>query len=281
MSPASPLLLTLDRDPHYAGLLATALPFRIQKVPCWRSLYREAAHAPCTSVVCVDPYVGSRRGPAPELGGLLLLLPSTRVVATVDLSAVPVDDLLTLGRLGVAEVVGRAAVDVRDAVQRIQALAQPPLVARIDRAFEGRIDPGVRALIRTAAELAGHGAPAPRLADWLYVSPRTLTRACTRLGIPAPQHLMGWTRVLHAVVLLDEPGRRPRDAAHAAGFASERSLRRAVQRYLGCSLESLRRGGALPRAVRRFVRSLERPGRPLPSPAGTPDTGASVAANVN
>lgn len=277
--PARPLLLALDRDPHHAGLLASSLSFQVVRISSWRALYAEAAHSPATTVVCVDPYFGTRRGLAPELGGLLLLLPSTRVVATLDLSAVPTADLLELGRLGVAEVVGRAVADVRDAVQRIQALAQPPLVARIDRAFEGRVDPGVRALVRTAAELAGSGRPTPSLAGRLYVSERTLLRACTRLGIPGPQHLMGWTRVLHAVALLDEPGRRVRDAALAAGFASDRSLRRAVQRYLGCPVERLRRGGAFPRAVRRFVHSLHPTLLARPSPRAR-ETGAPLSASV-
>jgi AraC-like DNA-binding protein len=284
-TPTTPQLLTLDRDPHYAGLLATSLPFRVARVSGWHTLFYQAASSPASTVICVDPYFGAkRRALAPELSGLLLLLPSARVVATVDLSTVPLEDVLELGRLGVAEVVGRGPADVRAALQRIQALTQPRLVARIDRAFEGRVDPGIRALIRTAAELAGSGSRTSTLAGRLYVSDRTLLRACDRMGIPGPQQLMTWTKVLHAVALLDEPGRRVRDAARAAGFGSDRSMRRALHRLLGCEVERLRRPGAFARAVGRFVRAL----RGIPSPVVEPvrllplpdRTGVPVAGTV-
>lgn len=275
---ASPILLALDRDPHYAGLLASSLPFQVVRVSSWRSLFFQIASLPASTVVCADPYFGAKRPAiAPELSGILLLLPSARVVAALDLSSAPVEDVLEMGRLGVREVVGRAPMDVRAAVQRIQVLAQPALVARIDRACEGRVEPGVRALIRTAAELVGAGARTGTLAGRLYVTERTLLRACTRMGIPGPQQLMGWTKVLHAVALLDDPGRRVRDAASACGFASDRSLRRALRRHLGCRVDDLRRGGAFPRAVRRFVRCMrtEHAGRfPVEIP------GAEVAAQV-
>ena len=277
-TPAAPLLLTLDRDPHYPGVLAGSLPFRVVRASSWRGLYSAAASAPATTVVCVDPYFGSPERIAPQLHGLLLLLPSTRVVASLDLSATPVDDLLDLGRLGVAEVVGRAPGDVRIALQRIQVLAQPPLVARIERAFEGRVDPGVRALVRTAAELAGAGRLSRSLAGSLYVSDRTLLRACVRMGLPGPHRLMAWTRLLYAVALLDEPGRRIRDAAAAAGYASDRSLRRAVHLHLGCRIEDLRRGGAFPRAVRAFVRALRQSN--AVHPRSSEHAGAAVSETV-
>lgn len=272
MSPSPPpLLLALDRDPHYPGLLALTLPFRVERVSSWRMLYHRAAAAPPSTVICVDPYFGARYPQmADELRGLRLLLPSARVAAAVDLSTAPPEDLLELGRLGVAEVVGRAPADVRRAMERIQVLAQPRLVARIDHACEGRIDPGVRALIRTAVELAGLGPQATTLARRLYVTERTLLRACTRMGIPGPNRLMAWTRVLHAVALLDEPGRRVRDAARAAGFGSDRSLRRALHRHLGCGVGQLRRGGAFPRAVRRFLRVLSRTAAAERAPVAPP-----------
>jgi len=284
-SPTAPHLLSLDRDPHYAGLLASSLPFQVGRVASWRALFFQAASSPVGTVLCVDPYFEGRAGGiAPELHGLLLLLPSARVVAAMDLSAVPIEDVLELGRIGVAEVVGRTPADVRVAVQRVEALAHPPLVARIDRAFEGRVEPGVRALIRTAAELAASGRRSPSLAGRLYVSERTLLRACDRMGIPGPSQLMSWARVLHAVALLDEPGRRVRDAACAAGFGTDRSLRRALHRHLGCRVDTLRRPGAFARAVGRFVRALRRATPPVVEiPAPLPvaqNPGASLAASV-
>jgi hypothetical protein len=282
-TPAAPHLLTLDRDPHYAGLLASSLPFQVVRVASWRTLFFQAAASSPNTVLCVDPYFGSARDAiAPELTGLLLLLPSARVVAAMDLSTVRVEHVLELGRLRVAEVVGRAPGDVRGAMQRIQRLSHPPLVARLDRAFEGRVDPGVRALIRTAAELAGSGGRTTTLAGRLYVSERTLLRACVRMGIPGPNRLMAWTKVLHAVALLDEPGRCLQDVAMAAGFGGERSLRRAIHRLLRSPVEELRRPGSFARATGRFVRALRTGAAPAIERIApiSDSTGSRVAATV-
>ena len=63
-------------------------------------------------------------------------------------------------------------------------------------------------------------------------------------------------RILLAAVLLDDPGRTVLSVAHACGYASDSSLRRAMQDFLGTGPSALRREGAFGRASRVFLGEL-------------------------
>ena len=57
---------------------------------------------------------------------------------------------------------------------------------------------------------------------------RTVLRWAERAGLPAPRRMLAWMRILLAAVLLDDPGRTVLSVAHACGYSSDSSLRRAM-----------------------------------------------------
>ncbi len=63
-------------------------------------------------------------------------------------------------------------------------------------------------------------------------------------------------RILLASSLLDDPGRTVRSVACACGYASDSSLRRAMQDFLGMVPTALRSAGALDTAAAAFTREL-------------------------
>jgi AraC-like DNA-binding protein len=67
---------------------------------------------------------------------------------------------------------------------------------------------------------------------------------------------MAWMRLLFATDLLDDPARTVLSVAHACGYVSDSSLRRAMQDFLGTSPTLLRERGAFAVASRIFVEEL-------------------------
>jgi transcriptional regulator GlxA family with amidase domain len=115
-----------------------------------------------------------------------------------------------------------------------------------------------RLLMMTAAEVVAAGARGRELARRLHLSERTVLRWSTRAGLPPPRRLLAWMRMLLAASLLDDPGRSVLSVAHACGYASDSSLRRAMQDFLGTGPTALRREGAFVRAAAVFVEELAR-----------------------
>ena len=64
-------------------------------------------------------------------------------------------------------------------------------------------------------------------------------------------------RILLATELLDDPGRTVSSVALACGYASDNSLRRALQDFLDTTPTALRRIGAFATASRAFLRELD------------------------
>ena len=63
-------------------------------------------------------------------------------------------------------------------------------------------------------------------------------------------------RILLAASLLDDPGRSVLSVARACGYASDSSLRRAMQDFLASGPTALRRAGAFNRASSAFLAEL-------------------------
>jgi AraC-like DNA-binding protein len=64
-------------------------------------------------------------------------------------------------------------------------------------------------------------------------------------------------RVLLACELLDDPSQTVLSVAYTCGYASDSSLRRAVQEFTGVLLTTLRQQGAFGTASRKFLVELE------------------------
>jgi transcriptional regulator GlxA family with amidase domain len=80
------------------------------------------------------------------------------------------------------------------------------------------------------------------LARAALCSPRTLRRTLGRAGLPAPEELLAWRRLLHAGRLLDD-GRSADGVARTLGFSSGSALRKCLKRHTGLRPRELRRQG--------------------------------------
>jgi AraC-like DNA-binding protein len=112
--------------------------------------------------------------------------------------------------------------------------------------------PPVRRLLEYGLRYAHEPVTVAMAAQSLAVHRKTLFWWCAEAGLPAPQQLLGWCRLLAAATLLEDAGRRVDHIALDLDFPSGTALRNLLYRYCGVSPSQLRCEGALAEIRRRF-----------------------------
>lgn len=228
----------------------------------WDALRRAIMQSPPAAIVVVDPYADSVRADprlSLELRALLWEFPSATVLAALEIRPGRARDLRTLGEWGVTDVISLVEDDTHEAIyRRLRAVEGRSLQTLLDRMLPPLLSGRTRMLIMTAAEVVAAGGKARELARRLHLSERTVLRWADRGGLPPPRRLLAWMRILLAASLLDDPGRSVLSVAHACGYASDSSLRRAMQDFLSAGPTALRRSGALSTASEAFLDELSR-----------------------
>lgn len=234
--------------------------YQCRFVSTWDRLRHEVAEAPPAALVIVDPYEPAGSA-VPQLSShlrsLLWEFPSATVVAAMEIRPGQSRDLRTLGEWGVTDVISLEEDDTHEAItRRLRAAQGRPLQSLLDRSLPSTLSSRARSLLMTAAEVVSMGGRGRDLARALHLSERTVLRWSERAGLPPPRRMMAWMRILLAASLLDDPGRTVLSVAYACGYASDSSLRRAMQDFLGTIPTTLRREGAFTRASQAFVAEL-------------------------
>lgn len=256
-------LFFLHSDPvlRERVLRAAGERFECVTVPGWDSLARFLSEAPLTAVAVVDPYAETpgRRELSDKLRALLARFPSATVLAALEIRPGRFHDLRTLGEWGVAEVVALDRDETAESIARKIRSSQ----GRLLRSFLANSLPSFvssrgRAVLVAAAEVAARVGQGSDLAESLHLTDRALLRWCERSHLPPPRRLLAWVRVLFAAELLDYPEQTVLSVAHTCGYATDSSLRRAVQEFTGRTPTELRRMGAFATAADTFLAELLR-----------------------
>nr|ASV46962.1 AraC family transcriptional regulator [uncultured bacterium] len=230
-------------------------------VPSWESLMRFLEEAPPTALAVVDPYAETpgRRTLSEKLKTLLERFPSATVLAALEIRPGRFHDLRTLGEWGVAEVIALDRDETAESIARKIRSAQGRLMRSfLSHSLPSFVSSRGRAVLAAAAELAARVGQGSDLAESLHLSDRALLRWCERSHLPPPRRLLAWVRVLLAAELLDYPEQTVLSVAHTCGYATDSSLRRAVQEFTGFTPTELRRVGAFTTAADTFLAELLR-----------------------
>ena len=233
--------------------------FHCAFLPDWDRLRQAVVAAPPAAIIIVDPYSLDGRGLSAELRRLLWEFPSATVLAALSIRPGQSRDLRTLGEWGVTDIIALDEDDTQEAIyRRLRSVEGRSLQTLLERTLPPLLSGRTRMLLMTAAEVVAMGGKARELARRLHLSERTVLRWSERGGLPPPRRLLAWMRILLAASLLDDPGRTVLAVAHACGYASDSSLRRAMQDFLGTGPSALRREGAFPSASRLFLEEFVR-----------------------
>jgi AraC-like DNA-binding protein len=234
--------------------------FKTQFVDDWDALRAALNESPPAALVVVDPYTrtyGTEAELAPELRSILWEFPTATVISALEVRRGRVRDLRTLGEWGVKEVIALDEEDTVEAISRRLRSAQGrPLQSLLERSLPSNLSGRARALLMAAAEVVAEGGHGRDLAASLKLSERTLLRWAEQADLPPPRRVLAWMRVLLACELLDDPGQTVLSVAYTCGYASDSSLRRAVQEFTEVMLTQLRKQGAFATASEKFLAEL-------------------------
>lgn len=231
--------------------------YHFQSVDDWESLHAAIRESPPAALAMVDPYEARTRQLSPALHELLSEFPSTAVLAAMEVTPGRHEELRTLGRWGVVQVIALGHDDTPKAIaRRLRAARGRPLRALLEQILPPEVSGRARSIIDAACDVVTAGEHGRDLAKALFLSRRTLLRWCQRAGLPAPRRLLAWMRVLLACELLDDPGRTVLSVANTCGYSSDSGLRRITQKFLKASPTELREQGAFKHASRVFLEAL-------------------------
>lgn len=254
-------LLVLHRNAQFRERVrqAAAQEYDFEAVHSWAALREAVCAAPPAAVLIVDPYAERQEpeGASPALRSLIAEFPSIAVVAAMEVIPSRFDDLRTLGKWGVVQVISLDHDDTPHAiVQRLRAARGRPLRALLELALPADTSARARTILDAAVDVVVVGGTGSDLARSLFLSRRTLLRWCMQADLPPPRNLLAWMRVLLAAELLDDPGRDVLSLALVCGYSSDSGLRRITQKFLGTSPSELRKQGAFSTASAAFVELL-------------------------
>lgn len=219
-------------DGHFHHLEPTE---RYQPRPCatWDELVQLTQTAPPRTVLMVRAEPGD--GALQALEMIMRATPSVPVVAALSFfgpGAAP--HLRAVLASGVSEVVNldleRTLPAMQPALRRAHAR---PLKRRLEADLPVWMSETARTLLRAAAETVVDGGGRQVLASIFAVQQRTVADWTSELGLPPPRRLLGWTRVLLALTLLEEAGRTVRNVAESCGYSDDTALKRAVENLTG------------------------------------------------
>ena len=233
------ILALVGDSPMYGWLFSSGESGpNVTRVASWTELH-SSVRARLLRAVIVDPYFGGSL----SLGRLEVFrtsFPYTPVLALARFGETAPQDILELGRVGVTR-----AVDLEEC----RTLANLDLVVRTTSSGEAcdcflrccniTKHEGVRHLIARFFATPTSIRNSTELAAAYGRHAKTLRLHLLEEGLPGPERLIAWIRIVTAASLLREPERSTRAVATAAGLHCESDLRGLVRRYMGCGLRGI------------------------------------------
>lgn len=268
-------LLLLSGAPAAADVLRRAVQreaaggviHTVRRARDWAELAAWAGAPGGGRMAFVDPGFGGAFA-GDEIRRLRARAPAVEVVALADFTRCPPADAFALAVLGVREIVCTAE---GDAAARVAAalgahLNRGPMEAMVE-SLASRVPPPVHRWLAPFLLSPRGAATVPALARAALCSPRTLRRTLRAAGLPPPEELLAWRRLLHAARLLDD-GRSADSVARAMDFSTGSALRKSLKRLTGFLPGELRRQGGFGALATLFLRRCR--GDATPPPARVP-----------
>lgn len=225
--------------------------YSTDRVTSWEELLRRLPHVRPNTVLLIEPYTHTACAP-PEFWETLSKFPSLAVIAAVPPN-VPQPELRRMVLSGVSEFLNTRLSYPPTLLERLadNAFARP-LKRRVEAGLSRFLSGDARILIRAAVDVAASGGDAEMLGRRFGVTPATVANWCEALRLPPPRRLQLWLRLLLTVQLMEDSGRSISAAARAAGYATDRSFRRALRSVSGETPRELRKHGAFDSLLTAF-----------------------------
>ncbi|HET7233773.1 MAG TPA: helix-turn-helix domain-containing protein [Longimicrobium sp.] len=233
------------------------MSFITRAVSGWTELNEALRNAPPATVVVINPYADDETAPAREMFTLMEAFPSVAVVGAFVVTPARVGDVRQMLQAGISGVVNlRVDTTPEVAARHIREAVGRPVKRQVEAALPQHLSADARHIIRAACDVALVGGGVDDVAAVFEVNAKTLSLWCNKFKLGPTRSLLVWIRLLLAASLLEDRGRTVDSAARAAGYSSDRGLRRAFEQTLGTAPSTVRKGGALALVSRAFREHL-------------------------
>jgi AraC-like DNA-binding protein len=186
---------------------------------------------------------------------------STAMILYVAVPPVAAQEVFEAGRFGFDAIIvagrGDAPRTIQEVIERAMARGVGELLRPVVRAAPSVARDAALAVVARAYE---HLTP-ETLARLLGVRRRALTERLAEAGLPAPQRLIAWGRLIMAARLLEDADRKVDAIALTLDFPSGSAFRNACQRYLGIAPHEMRARGGAAYVIQVFAGQLTPPSR--------------------
>lgn len=181
---------------------------------------------------------------------------SAPMILYVATPPVAIEDVFEAGRFGFDAIIVAGRGDEPRAVQEVLERAMARGVGELLRPLVSLATPIARdAALAVVARAHEHLTP-ESLARLLGVRRRALTDRLSEAGMPPPQRLIAWGRMIMAARLLEDGERKVDAIALTLDFPSGSAFRNACQRYLGCAPQEVRARGGAAYVIQLFASQL-------------------------
>ena len=194
-----------------------------------------------------------------QLLNLHCQFPHARYVALHDSATSDSRWVLRLGGAGVTELVLCAPRVPADALLAALSRCETDTVAvRVWRQAGLNVADVVTSVLKPAIRLAHSQITLQRFAAAAGMHERSLRKYCEHHGLPSPQWIIGWARLLMAAYYLEEPGRTIQQVSELLDFHSPAAFGNANRRYTGLTLSQLRQTGPVATVSRMLAAAVAR-----------------------
>lgn len=242
-----PLLVTLLPHPIARARLAKALQVerrdgvkhRVQHTDNWRELEALTASQTVHTAV-VDVYDHGRL----DLTGCVEFrrkFPNVPLLPYSDFTTDRISDVLALVRIGVPAVVVLGGNDGPSALRAILSeVSSLTVFGLVQRALQERVPAALMPVVNHLLENPNSASRTSDISKVLHCHPVSLRRRLRAAGLPPPEKLAIWIRLISAAHLLSDRSRSVESVAHSLDFPSVCGMRNQFRRYMGVSPSDLR-----------------------------------------
>jgi len=168
------------------------------------------------------------------------------------------DEIVAFSRVGIDALVLRGADDLPATLHRVITNAARQALGRYALSLlEPRLSPQVASIVSLCLMRADEHVSVDEIAHELGVTRKTLATWTAASRSPSPAMLIGWSRLLAAARLLEDPGRSIESIAHTLRFNSASALNNLMRRYVDQTPGEVRRNGAVRIVLQSWMRQLE------------------------
>lgn len=160
-------------------------------------------------------------------------------------------------KAGVSQLVFHGVDDLRAALRgTLDAALDQVSAVMLGAELEPLVPPNVLPFLRYCLEHARRDITVEEVAGAMGVHRKTLVDRLKAAHLPSPRAVIGWTRLLVAARVLEDPGRTVEQVALQLDFPSGTALRNMCKRYTGLRMSEVRQNGGVRCLVHAFKREL-------------------------